>query len=123
MRSIADRVAVMYLGRLCEVGPAEEVFAPPQHPYTRALLAAVPVPDPRLRRIPLRLEGAVPSPQSPPRGCAFHTRCPSKLGRICEEVPPPVQGAAGRHWIACHIPLDQLRREAPVTDVARRDPS
>jgi peptide/nickel transport system ATP-binding protein len=123
VRSIADRVAVMYLGRLCEMGPVEEVFAPPQHPYTRALLAAVPVPDPRMRRIPLRLEGAVPSPQSPPPGCPFHTRCPSKLGRVCEELEPPVQVEGGRHWIACHIPLDQLRREVPVTDVSRGDPS
>jgi peptide/nickel transport system ATP-binding protein len=111
VRHVARRVGVMYLGRLVEVGSVEEVFRPPSHPYTRALLASVPRPDPGARGSPVRLEGSVPSARRPPAGCAFHTRCPSKLGRICEEVEPPLQAAGGTHWIACHIPLADLCRE------------
>jgi len=98
-------------GRLVEVGTVDEIFRPPSHPYTRALLSAVPRPDSSGSRAVIRLEGAVPSAQHPPSGCRFHTRCPSKVGRICEEVEPPLQRAGERHWIACHIPLETLRRE------------
>jgi len=114
VRHVAHRVAVMYLGKLVEVGTVGEIFRPPSHPYTRALLAAVPRPDPTAPRAAVRLEGAVPSPQHPPSGCRFHTRCPVKVGRICEEVEPPFVRASDTHQIACHIPLDVLRREAPV---------
>lgn len=107
---VADRIAVMYLGRFCEVGPRAAVYAPPFHPYTEALLSAVPYPDPdrEAGRRRLRLEGPVPSPAAIPGGCRFHTRCPRKLGRICEEVEPPVQKVQGDHVIACHIPVAEL---------------
>src|SRR5262249_25143791 len=89
----------------------DELFQPPSHPYTRALLSAVPRPDPDAPRPIMRLEGAVPSAQRPPSGCRFHTRCPVKVGRICEEQEPPFVRATETHVIACHIPLDALRRE------------
>ena len=114
VRHVAHRVGVMYLGRLVEVGTVDEIFRPPSHPYTRALLSAVPRPDPSASRAVIRLEGAVPSAQHPPSGCRFHTRCPSKVGRICEEVEPPLQRAGESHWIACHIPLETLRGEPSV---------
>jgi peptide/nickel transport system ATP-binding protein len=114
VRHVADRIAVMYLGRLCELGRVDEIFSPPYHPYTRALLSAIPVPDPSVRGTAIRLEGAVPSAQYPPPGCRFQTRCPSKLGRICEDVEPPLRPVGEHHWIACHIPLEDLRREPPV---------
>src|SRR5262245_10862490 len=114
VRHVADRVGVMYLGKLVEMGTVDEIFRPPSHPYTRALLSAIPRPDPSAPRDRIRLEGAVPSAQDPPSGCRFHTRCPDKVGRICEEQEPPMLRAGGSHWIACHIPLDALRREPPV---------
>ncbi|MBX6773241.1 MAG: ABC transporter ATP-binding protein [Chloroflexi bacterium] len=111
VRYVADQIAVVYLGQLCELGPARTLREPPHHPYTEALLAAVPIPDPDRRSDygRIRLEGAVPSPRHPPRGCPFHARCPRKLGEICEMVPPPVRtGPDGRH-VRCHIPLEDLR--------------
>jgi len=114
VRHLADRIGVMYLGRLVELGTVDEIFRPPYHPYTRALLSSIPVPDPSGPPAAVRLEGTVPSARRPPSGCRFHTRCPSKLGRICEEFEPPVQRADGTHWLACHIPLEDLRREPPV---------
>ncbi len=118
VRHVAHRVGVMYLGRLVEMGTVDEIFRPPSHPYTRALLSAVPRPDPLAARDSIRLEGAVPSAQHPPPGCRFHTRCPDKVGRICEEQEPPLQRAGDTHWIACHIPLDALRREPSVLSAA-----
>jgi len=109
VRHIANRVGVMYLGRLCELGDAEEIFNHPCHPYTRALLSSIPVPDPSVSREPIRLEGSVPSAQNPPVGCRFHTRCPSKPGRICEESPPSFISVGENHWVSCHIPLEELR--------------
>jgi peptide/nickel transport system ATP-binding protein len=114
VRYLSDSIAVMYLGQVCEAGRAEEVFAPPYHPYTEALLSAVPVPDPQQGGEGIRLEGVVPSAADPPPGCRFHTRCPRKLGAICETTPPPVQPASPTHRIACHIPLDELRAIPPV---------
>ena len=114
VRSFANRVAVMYLGRFCEVGPVDAVFGPPYHPYTRALLSAVPTPDPHKQRNIVRLEGAIPSPRNPPSGCRFHTRCPNKIGRVCEDSEPPLQQAGDGHWIACHIPLAELAGQPPV---------
>ncbi|MBK9607462.1 MAG: ABC transporter ATP-binding protein [Betaproteobacteria bacterium] len=104
VRYLADRVAVVYLGRICEVGPVERVFAPPYHPYTEALLSAVPVPDPDAEVNPIRLEGPVPSAANPPSGCVFHTRCPRKIGAICEQQTPPAQTGTDGHVIVCHIP-------------------
>ncbi|HEV8675085.1 MAG TPA: ABC transporter ATP-binding protein [Methylomirabilota bacterium] len=109
VRHLSDYVAVMYLGQVCEIGRTDEVFAPPCHPYTEALLSAVPEPDPRPRPGRIRLHGSVPSALDPPAGCPFHTRCPRKLGIICETTPPPVQAASPTHRIACHIPLADLR--------------
>ena len=109
VRYLADRVAVVYLGKICESGPVERVFAPPWHPYTEALLSAVPVPDPEAQIDPIRLEGPVPSAADPPKGCPFHTRCPRKVGPICEQEVPPAQRGADGHTIVCHIPLDTLR--------------
>src|SRR5262249_9168175 len=87
VRYLADEIAVMYLGEICESGPAEVIFAGPNHPYTEALLSAVPVPAPGARASAPRLQGALPSPLSPPSGCRFHTRCPRKIGAICETEP------------------------------------
>jgi peptide/nickel transport system ATP-binding protein len=114
----------MYLGRLVELGSVDEIFRPPSHPYTRALLSAVPRPDPSARRVSIRLEGSVPSAQHPPSGCRFHTRCPDKVGPVCEEHEPPLQQAGPTHWIACHIPLAELRRHPdPIGAVAAGPPT
>jgi peptide/nickel transport system ATP-binding protein len=110
VRHVATRIGVMYLGRLVEIGMAAELFRPPSHPYTRALLSAVPRPDPTFRGRLIRLEGSVPSAQHPPTGCRFHTRCPQKIGRLCEELEPPWQRAGDTHLIACHIPVAELSR-------------
>ncbi|HWL18172.1 MAG TPA: ABC transporter ATP-binding protein [Bradyrhizobium sp.] len=109
VRHVADRVVVMYLGRVMEQGRVEEIFSPPYHPYTEALLSAIPIPDPtkgRGRRV--RLTGDIPSPVNPPAGCRFTGRCPRKLGEICDSVPPPEHKVSSTHTIACHLPLDQL---------------
>jgi peptide/nickel transport system ATP-binding protein len=109
VRYISDRIAVLYLGRLMEVGPAGVVFAAPHHPYTEALLSAVPTIDGGGRQR-IKLKGEIPSAAAPPSGCVFHTRCHRFLGKICEEVVPPlVEVEAGRQ-MACHIPLEELRR-------------
>ena len=109
IRQIAHRVLVLYLGMVMEEGATEHIFRPPYHPYIEALLSAVPVPDPDVRTVPIRLVGAVPSVDRLPSGCPFHTRCPRKLGPICEEQTPPWRDAGADHRIFCHIPLDELR--------------
>jgi peptide/nickel transport system ATP-binding protein len=114
VRYLADYVAVMYLGKVVEFGTVESVFQPPYHPYTEALLSAVPVPDPDLKRKRIILEGNVPSANEIPAGCPFATRCPRKVGPICDTTPPPEQGSAGGHRILCHIPLQELKRVEPV---------
>ena len=111
-----DSVAVMYLGRICEVGPTEALFAPPYHPYTEALLSAVPIPDPSVERTDIRLAGAVPSALDPPSGCRFHTRCPRKLGPVCERESPPWRQVTKEHRICCHIDTEELRAVKPVFD-------
>ena len=105
---ISHRVAVMYLGRIVELARTEAIFARPQHPYTSALLSAVPVPDPRVERKRIILTGDVPSPVNPPPGCRFHTRCPYAFDRCRVEVPPMLEVAPG-HFAACH-----LREGTPV---------
>ena len=111
---LCDSVAVMYLGQICESGPVEALFEPPYHPYTEALLSAAPIPDPTLERSDIRLTGTVPSALDPPAGCRFHTRCPRKIGPICEQEAPPCRGETEGHRIYCHIDLAQLRTIEPV---------
>jgi peptide/nickel transport system ATP-binding protein len=108
VRYLSDRIAVMYLGRLMELGPAEVVFHGPHHPYTEALLSAVPTIDGG-GRDRIRLEGEIPSAAAPPSGCVFHTRCPRNLGAICETEEPPLVEAERGHLMRCHIPLEDLR--------------
>jgi oligopeptide/dipeptide ABC transporter ATP-binding protein len=100
---VSDRVAIMYLGKLVEEGPTDEVFDHPAHPYTQALLAAVPVVDEEARRNRIILEGTVPSPLNPPSGCRFHTRCFAKMGWICEKEDPPFRELGRDHRAACHL--------------------
>ena len=114
VRYIADRVVVMYLGQIMETGSVEELFAPPYHPYTEALFSAAPIADQHVRRSRIVLSGEPPSALDPPSGCPFHTRCPRKLGSICETAPPPLQRVSDSHRIHCHIPLAELSRIAPV---------
>ncbi len=119
VRYFTDQVAVMYLGQLVEVGPTEAIYAPPYHPYTESLLAAVPNLDLTVAQPVTRLTGAVPSALHPPNGCRFHTRCPRRAllpdgGQICESVAPPWQAAGEGHQINCHLPLEQLRALGPV---------
>jgi peptide/nickel transport system ATP-binding protein len=114
VRYLADQVAVMYLGKVVEFGSVEDVFRPPYHPYTEALLSAVPVPDPDIKQSRVILEGSIPSPTDLPAGCPFATRCPRKVGAICDDTPPPEQRTASGHRIACHIPMDELMKVGPV---------
>jgi peptide/nickel transport system ATP-binding protein len=108
VRYLSDRIAVLYLGRLMELGPAEVVFEPPHHPYTEALLSAVPTIDGD-EHARIKLEGEMPSPANPPSGCVFHTRCPRKWGEICELEDPPLKEVEPGHLMRCHIPLEELR--------------
>lgn len=108
VRYLSDDVAVIYLGRICESGPTEAIFNPPFHPYTEALVSAIPDISMNGENKTIRLQGTVPSPVHPPNGCRFHTRCPRKIGAICETHEPPAQQAQDGHTIHCHIPLDEL---------------
>jgi peptide/nickel transport system ATP-binding protein len=119
VRFFSDYVAVMYLGQIMEIGPAEAIYAPPYHPYSEALLSAVPIPDPSAKQKHIRLEGSVPSAISPPSGCRFHTRCPRRSllpdgGQICENEIPPWREVGNGHRIFCHIPVETLREFEPV---------
>ena len=114
VRYIADYVAVMYLGKLCEIAPTEMLYTPPYHPYTEALLSAVPVPDPSVEQKRVRLSGSVPSAIDPPSGCRFHTRCHRNLGDICAEEEPPEHLIKGRHRIYCHLPRETLESMDPI---------
>ncbi len=123
VRFFCDQIAVMYLGQIGEAGPADAIYAPPYHPYTEALLSAVPFPDPTARQKQIRLSGTVPSALNPPSGCRFHTRCPRRAemlpdgGRICEVEVPVWQNAGNGHRIFCHIPLETLCEMDPVVTV------
>ena len=109
VRYLSDRIAVLYLGRLMELGTAEVVFGGPHHPYTEALLSAVPTIDGEQRER-IRLEGDIPSAANPPTGCVFHTRCPRFLGDICVNEEPPLAEVEPGHHMRCHIPIEELRQ-------------
>jgi peptide/nickel transport system ATP-binding protein len=117
VRYLSDRIAVLYLGRLMEIGPAERVFSGPHHPYTEALLSAVPAIDGQSRER-IRLKGEIPSAINPPSGCVFHTRCPRKLGAICEQQEPALTLAEDGHEIRCHIAATDLARLQAIGDAA-----
>jgi peptide/nickel transport system ATP-binding protein len=123
VRFFSDDVAVMYLGQIMEIGPADAIYAPPYHPYTEALLSAVPIPDPTAEQKHIRLAGSVPSAIDPPSGCRFHTRCPRRSllpdgGQICEDEVPPWRQVTDQHRIFCHIPIETLRTFDPVVTTA-----
>jgi oligopeptide/dipeptide ABC transporter ATP-binding protein len=122
VRHVSDRIVVMYLGKLMEISPAEELYSKPIHPYTSALLGAIPIPDPKLNRARTRLviEGEPPNPINPPSGCRFHTRCP-RATDICRSVEPPLTEYAGGHMAACHHPQNVTAAE--IAAATRSDAS
>jgi oligopeptide/dipeptide ABC transporter ATP-binding protein len=123
VRHVSDRIAVMYLGKLMEVSPADEIYSKPIHPYTSALLAAVPIPDPRENRERERIvvPGEPPNPIDPPSGCVFHPRCP-RATDICRSVEPPLAEYPNGHLAACHHPLNVSGEEAAATKKAPSSP-
>ena len=112
VRYVSDEIVVLYAGHVAEAGPAEDVLSTPSHPYTEALLSAAPVPDPDAIPTPIRLGGSVPKQHEQFKGCFFASRCPRKLGDVCDNTPPPMQTSPGSptHEIHCHIPLEELAR-------------
>lgn len=109
VKHISDRVAVMYLGKIVELADKNELYDNPQHPYTKALLSAIPIPDPTVKRQRILLEGDVPSPINPPSGCSFHTRCPWAMD-ICKQKIPEFKNYGEDHFVACHLVEQQLSK-------------
>ena len=101
VEQVSDRIAVMYLGKIAEIAPSEQLLAHPKHPYTKALISVIPIPDPTLRRERTVLKGEIPSPTNPPSGCHFRTRCPMATD-YCAQVEPPLREVAKNQWSACH---------------------
>lgn len=102
-RHMCDTIGIMYLGKMMEMGPVEKVIFEPLHPYTKALIVAVPIPDPSAKRIEVVIKGEIPSPVNPPSGCRFHTRCPEYIGDICRTVEPQLIELDKNHFVACHL--------------------
>jgi peptide/nickel transport system ATP-binding protein len=123
VRYLADRIIVMYLGQIMEQGTMQEVFAPPYHPYTEALLAAIPVADQRTHQRKVLLTGEMPSASNPPPGCRFSTRCSHRIAGVCDVLTPPEQEFAPSHRIACHLPSAQLLAMQPVFKVGGPNPT
>jgi oligopeptide/dipeptide ABC transporter ATP-binding protein len=123
VRHVSDRIAVMYLGKLMEVSPSEELYTKPIHPYTAALLEAIPIPDPRENRARKRsvVSGEPPNPIDPPKGCVFHPRCPHATD-VCKAVEPPLMQYAGGHVAACHHPLNVSEAEVAAATVSPASP-
>ena len=123
VRHVCDRIAVMYLGKLMEVSPAEELYSKPIHPYTAALLEAIPIPDPRENRTRRRrvVTGEPPNPINPPSGCVFHPRCP-RATDVCKTVEPPLMEYANGHIAACHHPLNVSKDEMAAATVSPASP-
>ena len=125
VRAMSQRVVVMYLGQVVERALTEELFARPLHPYTQALLAAIPIPDPMVHRERIILSGDVPSPAAPPSGCRFHTRCPAVMP-ICSRVEPPLIPVRKDHWVSCHLyptPLGGAASEVPTSSFRPGSPT
>jgi peptide/nickel transport system ATP-binding protein len=105
VKNVSDRVIVMYLGKICEVAPPDELYANPRHPYTKILLASIPEPDPLRPVTNERIEGELPSPMSPPSGCRFRTRCP-RVQDVCSTTEPTIEEVSPGHYVACHFPIE-----------------
>jgi len=120
VRYLADRVIVMYLGKIMEKGSTEEIFSAPYHPYTEALLSAVPIADTSVKKRKIVLTGEIPSPSNPPPGCPFQTRCPYMIKGLCDTTPPPDRMMSPRHVIACHLDEAVLRAMEPVITIEPR---
>lgn len=114
VRYLSDRVVVMYLGTIVEQGSTDQIFAPPYHPYTEALLSAVPIADTSVHKKHIVLKGELPSALNPPSGCPFQTRCQHKIGTICETEPPPLKDLGNGHTITCHLDADVFNAMEPV---------
>ena len=114
VRYLADRIVVMYLGQIMEQGPTEEIFSPPYHPYTEALLCAVPIADTSVEKRKVLLTGEMPSPTNPPKGCPFSTRCSRVIEGVCDQEAPPTRRFENGHLIACHLSVDTLAAMQPV---------
>jgi peptide/nickel transport system ATP-binding protein len=121
VRYLSDRVMVMYLGHVVELGTTDQVFSPPYHPYTEALLSAVPIADTKVKKKHIVLEGDIPSAMNPPSGCPFQTRCNWKskvAGGLCDKEVPPVRMVAEGHQVKCHLSDEDLASMEPVIQIA-----